>query len=86
VGINDVVTPLVAQPGDRSLHRLGAARLSAPQARLALKVDRGFHHACANLDPARRFVVYAAAAERFSLDESIEVTSLSGLARELTAQ
>jgi predicted AAA+ superfamily ATPase len=49
---------------------------------LAPKLDRGFHHACADLAPERRFVVYAGT-DRFSLGEGIEVISLLALAREL---
>src|SRR5262245_46092650 len=36
--------------------------------RIAYKVERGFHNACADLRPERRFVVYAGA-ERFPLGE-----------------
>jgi predicted AAA+ superfamily ATPase len=49
---------------------------------LAPKLDRGFHHACADLAPERRFVVYAGT-DRFSLGEGIEVINLLALAREL---
>jgi hypothetical protein len=48
-------------------------RSSAP------RLDRGFHSACADLQPARRFVVYPGE-ERFRLDEKTEATSLMALA------
>jgi len=50
---------------------------------LAPKVDRGFYHACADLEPARRFVIYSGT-ERFSLGDGIEAISLIDLAQELT--
>jgi len=49
---------------------------------LAPKVDRGFYHACADLEPNRRFIVYSGS-ERFGLGDGIEVISLTALAREL---
>jgi predicted AAA+ superfamily ATPase len=49
---------------------------------LAPKVDRGFYHACADLEPTRRFVVYSGN-DRFGLGDGIEVISLIALAREL---
>ena len=52
---------------------------------LAPKVDRGFHHACADLEPERRFVVYAGV-ERFGLGDGIDVIGLIDLAQELAAQ
>jgi len=52
---------------------------------LAPKVDRGFHHACADLEPERRFVVYAGV-ERFGLGDGIDVVGLIDLAQELAAQ
>ena len=45
---------------------------------LAPKLDRGFHHACADLQPERRFVVYAGA-ERFPVNENTEAISLTDL-------
>lgn len=45
---------------------------------LAPKLERGFHHACADLQPNRCFVVYAGA-ERFPVGESTEVISLTDL-------
>jgi predicted AAA+ superfamily ATPase len=50
---------------------------------LAPKVDRGFHHACADLEPERRFVIYSGT-ERFGLGDGIEAISLIDLAQELT--
>jgi predicted AAA+ superfamily ATPase len=49
---------------------------------LAPKVERGFHTACDDLRPARRFVVYSGQ-EAFPLAHGIEAVSLSGLARDL---
>jgi predicted AAA+ superfamily ATPase len=49
---------------------------------LAPKMDRGFYHACADLEPKRRFVVYSGS-ERFGLGDGIEVISLTALVREL---
>ena len=45
---------------------------------LAPKLERGFHHACADLQPNRCSVVYAGA-ERFPVGESTEVISLTDL-------
>jgi len=44
-------------------------RSSAP------KLERGFYHACQDLEPQRRFVVYNGA-ERYSLNSETEVLSL----------
>jgi len=49
---------------------------------LAPKVDRGFHHACADLEPERSFVVYSGT-ERFRLGEGIEAIGLIDLAQDL---
>ena len=51
---------------------------------LAPKVDRGFYHACADLEPERRFVVYSGS-EKFGIGDGIEVISLVALARELAS-
>ena len=51
-------------------------RSSAP------KLERGFYSACADLDPARRFLVYPGT-ERFPLDEVTEAIGVVALAREL---
>jgi len=45
---------------------------------LAPKLESGFHHACADLQPERSFVVYAGA-ERFPVGESTEAISLTDL-------
>jgi len=50
---------------------------------LAPKVDRGFHHACADLEPDRCFVIYSGT-ERFRLGDGIEAISLLDLAKDLT--
>jgi len=53
-------------------------RSSAP------KLERGFHLACADLKPARRFVVYPGA-DRFPLDAETEVLGLAELGKRLQA-
>ena len=52
---------------------------------LTPKVERGFHAACADLNPSRRFVVYPGQ-ERYPLGASIEAISLADLAAELNRQ
>jgi len=49
---------------------------------LAPKVERGFYAACADLKPAKKFVVYPGQ-ERYRLAEDIEAISLVGLAQEI---
>jgi predicted AAA+ superfamily ATPase len=49
----------------------------------APKVERGFHQACLDINPARRFVVYNGK-ERFRLNAETEAISLEGLARLLS--
>ncbi len=49
---------------------------------LAPKLERGFHAACADLNPARKFVVYPGK-ERYRLAQDVEAISLPELAREL---
>jgi len=51
---------------------------------LSPKMERGFHAACADLNPARKFVVYPGT-ERYRLAADIEVISLPALASELNA-
>lgn len=51
---------------------------------LTPKVERGFHAACADLAPARKFVVYPGV-ERYRLATDIEAISLEELATELVA-
>jgi len=46
---------------------------------LAPKLERGFHQACADLQPEKRFVVYAGG-ERFPMGEGIEAIGLAELA------
>jgi uncharacterized protein len=52
---------------------------------LAPRVERGFHHACADLGPERRFVVYSGT-ESFSLGSGITAVGLAELARTLAAE
>jgi predicted AAA+ superfamily ATPase len=49
---------------------------------LAPKIEKGFYVACADLLPARKFVVYPGT-ERYRLANDIEVISLQELAKEL---
>lgn len=49
---------------------------------LSPKLERGFHSACADLNPARKFVVYPGS-ETYRMAEDIEVTSLASLASKL---
>ena len=49
---------------------------------LAPKLERGFHEACADLQPAKKFVVYPGA-ERYRLAADVEAISLEELASEL---
>ena len=51
---------------------------------LAPKVERGFHAACADLMPAKKFVVYPGI-ERYRMASDIEAISLNGLAEELAS-
>jgi hypothetical protein len=49
---------------------------------LTPKPERGFHHACADLDPVRRFVVYPGT-EAFMINADVEAIPLQELARRL---
>ena len=44
--------------------------------------ERGFHAACADLDPERRFVVYPGT-ERFPLDDVMDAIGVVAMAKEL---
>ena len=46
------------------------------------RLEKGFHHACADLRPAARFVVYSGA-ERYPMAKDIEAIGLRELASEL---
>jgi len=63
----------------QQLWAIEVKRSSAP------KVEKGFHFACEDLKPRRRFVVYPGA-ERFSLGDKIEAVGLSDLVRELSGE
>jgi len=69
---------LVHLPGDR-LWAVEVKRSLTP------RPERGFHSACADLGPERRFVVYPGT-ERYRVGGEIEAISLSGLARLLADQ
>jgi hypothetical protein len=60
----------------RKLWAIEIKRSSAP------KVTRGFHSACADLKPNKRFVVYPGE-ERFSLDDETDAISVTALAEAL---
>jgi hypothetical protein len=62
-------------PGDE-LWAIEIKRGSAP------KLERGFHHACADLNPARRFVVYNGS-EAFPLNADTEAVGLLEMVRRL---
>ncbi|MCL4474570.1 MAG: ATP-binding protein [Actinobacteria bacterium] len=49
---------------------------------LAPRVERGFHSACSDLEPARKFVVYPGT-ETYPLGDDIQAISLPSLARQL---
>jgi len=51
---------------------------------LAPKVERGFHHACADLDPARRTVIYPGT-ETYPMSDDIQVMPLIEAGRQLLA-
>lgn len=63
---------------NRKLWAVEVKRSSAP------KVERGFHSACADLNPQKRFVVYPGS-ERFSVGDRIDAIGLAALAAELQA-
>jgi predicted AAA+ superfamily ATPase len=69
---------LLILPGDK-LWAIEIKRSSAP------KVERGFHEACADLKPAKRFVVYSGN-ERFPLDADTQAIGLRELAAQLLLQ
>lgn len=66
---------LLTLPGGE-LWAIEVKRTSAP------KLERGFHSACADLGPQRRFYVYPGA-ERFPLDDRTEAIGVVGLANAL---
>jgi predicted AAA+ superfamily ATPase len=66
---------ILTLPGGK-LWAIEVTRSSAP------KVERGFHLACADLDPQERFVVYPGS-ERFPLDESTAAIGVIALAKAL---
>jgi predicted AAA+ superfamily ATPase len=68
---------VLALPGNR-LWAIEIKRGSAP------KLERGFHHACADLNPANRFVVYGGS-ERYPLNPRTEAVSLAELVARLNA-
>ena len=51
---------------------------------LSARASRGFHLACADLKPARAFIVHAGD-DRYPMSESLEAVSMRGLAAELRA-
>ena len=52
---------------------------------LSARVGRGFHLACADLKPARAFVVHAGD-DRYPMSDTLEAISVRGLAAELRAR
>lgn len=73
---NGTEVDLVLTLPDGSIWAIEVKRSSAP------KAERGFHSACADLDPAKRFLVYPGA-DRFPLDEFTDAIGVVALAKEL---
>jgi predicted AAA+ superfamily ATPase len=69
---------LVLHRPDGKLWAVEIKRSTAPT------LERGFHSACDDLKPARKFVVYPGT-ERYRLAKDIEVISLSAMVSELSA-
>jgi len=67
---------LVMALPNRQLWAVEIKRSSAP------KVDKGFHLACADLKPDRRFIVYSGS-ERFSVGNGVDAIGLPALAAQL---
>ncbi len=68
---------ILTLPGGK-LWAIEVKRSSAP------KTERGFHSACADLDPVKRFIVYPGT-ERFRLDEATDAIGIVALAKALQA-
>ncbi|MDP2878946.1 MAG: hypothetical protein Q8N74_05400 [Sulfuricella sp.] len=66
----------------RATRALGIGSVIEIKRSLAPKGERGFYAACADLKPAKKFVVYPGQ-ERYRLAEDIEAISLVGLAQEI---
>lgn len=79
-------SPAVALLGPRQVGKttlaLEIGRAIEIKRSLSPKVERGFYAACADLKPARKFVVYPGH-EHYRLAEDIEAISLVGLAQEI---
>ncbi|MEO6760290.1 MAG: ATP-binding protein [Saprospiraceae bacterium] len=73
---NGTEVDLVLTLPNGTIWAIEVKRSSAP------KAERGFHSACADLEPAKRFLVYPGA-ERFPLDEFTDVIGVVALAKEL---
>lgn len=69
---------LVLELGDGTLWAIEIKRS------LSARVKRGFHLACADIKPARAFVVYAGD-ERYPVSETLEAVSIHTLAQKLRA-
>lgn len=69
---------LVIERGDGARWAIEIKRSLSP------RVERGFHLACADIEPSHAFVVYAGDA-RYPLSESLEAIGISELAAELRA-
>ena len=92
-------TALADQPAQASFYRSAAGAeidllLAWPDGRnwaievkrsLTPKLERGFHHACEDVQPAKRFVVYPGQ-ERYRLAEDIEAIPLGELVLQLGRQ
>jgi len=69
---------LLLELPNRQLWAIEVKRSMAP------KLEKGYHIACADLQPQRKLLVYPGA-ERYPLANDVEVTGLVDLARELQA-
>jgi predicted AAA+ superfamily ATPase len=68
---------VLTMPGGE-LWAIEVKRSSAP------RIERGFHSACADLDPRKRFIVYPGT-ERFPLDAVTDAIGMVALAKALQA-
>ena len=49
------------------------------------KLERGFHHACADVNPEARFIIYPGE-ERFAVSQDVEAVSVTDLARQIVEE
>jgi predicted AAA+ superfamily ATPase len=51
---------------------------------LSPKLERGFHHACSDLKPSHKYIVYAGE-DNYPIDKNLEVISLRGMCEKLSS-